>query len=182
MLSFRVAVLYTALAFGANPAAADIAAADAARAGDMRKLALVDPQPVPEIGLVGLDDAPRSLGEFRGKWVVVNFWATWCAPCRREMPSLDALQRAMAGQGVQVVTVASGRNAVPGIEKFFAEAGVTALPALRDPKAELSRAMGVLGLPVTVILNPEGQEVGRLIGDADWASADAQAVLTALMR
>lgn len=188
MLSIRAAVLYTALAFGANltlgaaPALADIAAADAARAGDMRKLALVDPQPVPAIGLLGLDDAPRSLDEFRGKWVVLNFWATWCAPCRVEMPSLGALQTAMGGPQFQVVTVASGRNAVPAIDRFFAEAGVTHLPALRDPKGELSRALGILGLPVTLILNPEGQEVGRLIGDADWNSAEARTVLQALMR
>lgn len=178
----RSAVLYTALLFGANPAAADIAAADALRDGDMKKLGFTDPQPLPEVGLVGMDDAPRALSEFRGKWVVLNFWATWCPPCRKEMPGLGALQTELGGDRFEVVTVASGRNAVPAIEEFFAEAGVAHLTALRDPKGELSRAMGVLGLPVTVILNPEGQEVGRLIGDAEWNAPEARAVLSALMQ
>jgi hypothetical protein len=82
---------------------------------------------------------------------------------------------------IAVVPVATGRNAVVQIEKFYAEAGVVNLPVLRDPKSELARAMGVLGLPVTVILNPEGQEVARLIGDAEWDSAAAQAVLRAMI-
>jgi len=81
-----------------------------------------------------------------------------------------------------LVKVATGRIAVPAIEEFFAEAGVTHLTALRDPQSALAREMAVGGLPVTVILNPEGQEVGRLIGDADWAGAEARAVLEALMR
>lgn len=186
MRNFRAAVLYTALGLaailGASPALADVAAADAARAGDMQKLNFAEPKVLPEIGLVGMDDAPRSLAEYRGKWVLVNFWATWCPPCRKEMPSLDALQGEMGGENLAVVTVATGRNAVPAITEFFAEAGVTRLPVLRDPKAQLARQMGVAGLPVTVILNPEGEEVGRLIGDADWNGAEARAVLTALMQ
>ena len=182
MLTFRAVVLYTALALGANPALADVTAADALRAGDMKKLNFAEAQPIPDIGLVGMDDAPRSLSEFKGKWVLVNFWATWCPPCRKEMPSLGALQKDLGGDNFEVVTVATGRNAVPAIEEFFAEAGVTHLTALRDPKSALAREMAVAGLPVTVILNPEGQEVGRLIGDADWAGAEARAVLEALMR
>lgn len=182
MLPVRAAVLYTALLFGANPAAADIAAADALRDGDMKKLNFVEAQPIPDIGLVGLDDAPRSLDEYRGKWLVVNFWATWCPPCRKEMPSLDALQMRLGSENFQVVTIATGRNAVPAIKEFFEEAGVTNLPVLRDLRSKLARQMGVAGLPVTVILNPEGDEVGRLIGDADWNAPEAHAVLTALMR
>jgi len=170
-------VLYTALTLGANPAAADIAAL---REGDMRKLALHDaPVAIPDVVLRDAEDAEHRLADYRGKWVVLNFWATWCAPCRREMPSLERLQTAMPD--LAVVPVATGRNAVEGIRRFFEEAGVTALPILRDPTSELARGMGVMGLPVTVILNREGQEVARLIGDAEWDSASAQAVLAALM-
>ena len=170
-------VLYTALTLGANPAAADIAAL---REGDMRKLALHDaPVAIPDVVLLDAEDGEHRLADYRGKWVVLNFWATWCAPCRREMPSLERLQTAMPD--LAVVPVATGRNAVEGIRRFFEEAGVTALPILRDPTSELARGMGVMGLPVTVILNREGQEVARLIGDAEWDSASAQAVLAALM-
>ncbi len=181
MLRKLVVVLYTSLIIGANAGHADVAAADAARAGDMRKLAFAAaPVDLPEIGLVDEADAARSLAEYKGQWVVLNFWATWCAPCRAEMPTLQGLDSAM-GDDFSVVTVATGRNSIDGIDKFFAEAGITSLPKLRDPKSELARNMGVLGLPLTVILNPEGQEVARLIGDADWNSADAKVMFAALM-
>lgn len=147
----------------------------------MKKLVLLDaPVPVPEVVLLDAADGERTLAGYKGKWVVLNFWATWCAPCRREMPSLERLQAAMPE--IAVVPVATGRNAVEGIRRFFAEAGVTTLPILRDPQSELARSMGVMGLPVTVILNPEGQEVARLIGDAEWDSDSAKAVLAALVK
>lgn len=181
MLRKLVVVLYTSLMLGANAGHADVAAADAARAGDMRRVAFgAAPLALPEIGVVDEEDAPHMLAEYQGQWVLLNFWATWCAPCRAEMPTLQALDAAM-GDDFSVVTVATGRNSVEGIDKFFAEAGITSLPKLRDPKSELARNMGVLGLPLTVILNPEGQEIARMIGDADWNSADAKAMLTALI-
>ncbi len=170
-------VLYTALVLGANPVAADVAAL---REGDMKKLMLLDAAvPVPEAVLLDAEDGTHALADYKGKWVVLNFWATWCAPCRREMPSLERLQAAMPE--LAVVPVATGRNAVEGIKRFFEEAGVTTLPILRDPQSRLAHAMHVMGLPVTVILNPEGQEVARLIGDAEWDSDSAKAVLGALM-
>ena len=177
MLRKTLLVVYTALALGANGAAADVAAL---RDGDMKKLALHEtPVDLADAGLVDAKDASRSLADYKGKWVVLNFWATWCAPCRHEMPSLDRLQTAMPG--IAVVPVATGRNAVTGIERFFAEEGIKNLPILRDPTSELARGMSVLGLPVTVIVNPEGQEVARLIGDAEWDSASAKAILSALV-
>jgi thiol-disulfide isomerase/thioredoxin len=177
MLRKTLMVVYTAFLLGANAALADVAAL---RDGDMKKLAFhATPVAVAEVGLVDAKDTPRSLAEFRGKWVVLNFWATWCAPCRHEMPSLDRLQAAMPG--IAVVPVAAGRNSVTGIEKFFAEESIMNLPILRDPSSELARSMQVVGLPVTVILNPDGQEVARLIGDAEWDSASAKAIMAALV-
>jgi thiol-disulfide isomerase/thioredoxin len=169
-------VLYTALMLGANPGLADVAAL---RDGDMKKLMLLDaPVAVPDAVLLDAEDAEHALADYRGKWVVLNFWATWCAPCRQEMPSLDRLQAAMPE--IAVVPVATGRNAVEGIKRFFDEAGVKNLPIRRDPHSELARAMHVMGLPVTVIINPEGQEVARLIGDAEWDSDSAKAILASL--
>lgn len=174
---FGLALIYTALTLGANPAAAtDLAPL---MTGEMRKLIPAEaPVALPEAVLTTGGGAEATLAEWRGKWVVLNFWATWCAPCRREMPSLDRLQAAMPG--VAVLPVATGRNDPAAIDRFYTEAGVNNLPVLRDPKSELARAMGVLGLPITVIVNPEGQEVARLIGDAEWDSPEAVALLTAL--
>ena len=171
-------VLYTALILGANPGGAEVASL---LDGDMKKLMLWDaPVDVPEAVLLDATDGEHALADYKGKWVVLNFWATWCAPCRREMPSLERLQAAMPE--IAVVPVATGRNAVEGIQRFFDEAGVTTLPILRDPTSDLAHAMGIMGLPVTVILNPEGQEVARLIGDAEWDSDSAKAVLKELAK
>lgn len=174
MRKMVLAALYTAFACGANAGAMD-----GLLTGDMKKLAIVEPVALPEAVLLDAADAEHALAEYKGKWVVLNFWATWCAPCREEMPSLDRLQTAMPE--IAVVPVATGRNAVTQITKFYEEAGVKNLPVLRDPKSGLAHAMGVMGLPVTVILDPEGREVARLIGDAEWDSPAALAVLKAFI-
>jgi thiol-disulfide isomerase/thioredoxin len=147
----------------------------------MKKLTFSEPKPVPEAVLLDAADGERSLTDYQGKVVVLNFWATWCAPCLKEMPSLDALQVALGTEDFAVVPVATGRNPVEAIERFYDKAGITNLPVLRDPKQEFSRAMGVLGLPMTIILDRQGQEVARLIGDAEWNGPEAQAILAALI-
>ena len=176
-----LAVLYTGLALGANPAAAEDLSA--LLTGDMAKLTLVesgaDPVALPEAPLLSMTDEEASLAAYRGQWVVLNFWATWCGPCRAEMPALDRLQAAMPE--LAVVPVATGRNPPEAIARFWEEAEIAHLVTLRDPKSGLARQIGVAGLPVTLILNHEGQEVGRLIGDAAWDAPEAQALLKALM-
>ncbi|WP_319826220.1 TlpA disulfide reductase family protein [Thalassovita sp.] len=178
---FRI-VLYTALALGANATWAADPALEALRAGDMKKLVLHEaPRDVPEVAFIAEDGSTMTLAAYRGKTVLVNFWATWCAPCRKEMPSLAALQAEFGSDSFAVVTIATGRNPPPAMQKFFDQAGVTNLPLHRDPKQALARQMAVLGLPVTVVLTPEGQEIGRLIGDADWHSDEARTLVRALL-
>lgn len=182
MSIIRSALLYTALVLGANAAVADVTALQALREGSMQKLGIhSEPKPAGQAVFTDADGGEHTLAEYRGQVVVVNFWATWCAPCRKEMPALDALQKELGGEDFQVVTIATGRNKLPAIRKFFDEAGVTALPILLDPRQTLAREMGVLGLPATVVLNREGEEVARMIGDAEWDSDSAKAIIRALM-
>ncbi|WP_456388751.1 TlpA disulfide reductase family protein [Profundibacter sp.] len=178
----RSMVLYAALAVGANSASADTASLEALREGLMKKLMFhSEAKPVSDKVFTDPDGGEHRLADYKGKYVLVNFWATWCAPCRKEMPSLDNLQETLGGERFEVVTVATGRNTLPGIAKFFAKADVTHLPILLDPKQALARDMGVLGLPITVLLDPEGNEIARLSGDAQWDSDSAVAIISALI-
>ena len=174
----KLALLYTGLMLAANAAFAGVVD-PALLTGDMGKLVISQARALPQAELVDMTDGAASLEAYKGKWVVLNFWATWCAPCRTEMPSLDRLQTALPG--VAVVTVAVGPNPVPAIRRFMDEAGVTKVAMLRDPQAGLARQMGVFGLPVTVLINPEGLEVARLLGGAEWDQPGARAVLAAVM-
>ena len=174
------AVLYTGLATSAN--AADWSAVEDLRAGDMSKLVFfADPAPAPVAEFITFDDEPIALDAYRGQIVLLNFWATWCAPCRKEMPMLAELQSEFGGEDFAVVTVATGRNAPPAMTRFFDSIGVDNLPLYRDPQQALAREMGVLGLPTTMILGRDGREIARLQGDANWASDSAKAIVKALI-
>lgn len=175
-------VLYMALAFGANTAIADSTSISDLREGDMRKLVVHSaPKSVSATPFNSEEGAPMTLADFSGKVTAVNFWAVWCAPCRHEMPMLSNLQAELGGEDFEVVTIAMGRNSPQAMKQFFAEIGVDNLPLHADPRMGLSREMGVFGLPVTVLLDRNGQEVARLQGDADWNSDSAKTILQALI-
>ncbi len=190
------ALVYTAIGLGAIAAAAfvflqgpasqpgqlDRAAIDSLKAGDMKKLVIHDsPRAVSQAPFTDEDGNQGRLSDYAGKHVVLNFWATWCAPCRKEMPTLSALQKSMGSSDLAVVTLATGRNPPPAMKAFFTEIGVENLPLHRDPEQQIAREMEVLGLPITVILDPEGREVARLKGEADWNSQSARAILSNMM-
>lgn len=190
MARFRLAVLYTALALGASLAAGlagglagPAAALDLTplKQGDMRKLVATDAGTPLSAKLYDPAETPHPLEDWRGKVVLLNFWATWCAPCRAEMSSLDRLEAEMGGDDFAVLTIATGRNPIPAIDRFFEEEGLQHVPKLRDPKQDFARSVGVLGLPVSVLLDREGREVARLTGDAAWDGEEAKAVIAALI-
>jgi thiol-disulfide isomerase/thioredoxin len=176
------ALLYTALTAVANTAVADMSAVADLREGDMRKLMFHSaPIASSDVTFVSETGEEMTLSDYEGQYVVMNFWATWCAPCRKEMPQLSDLQTQLGGDDMQVVTIATGRNPRPAMERFFAEIEVDNLPLHTDARQGLARSLGVLGLPVTIILAPDGQEIARMQGDADWSSDSAFAVMRALL-
>jgi thiol-disulfide isomerase/thioredoxin len=176
------ALLYTALIAVANPGVADMTEIENLRTGDMRKL-IFHSQPIAgsDVAFTHENGSEMTLSDYKGQFLVLNFWATWCAPCRKEMPHLSALQSQMGGEAMQVVTVATGRNARPAMERFLAEINVDNLPLHTDPRQALARSMGVLGLPATIILAPDGREIARMQGEADWSSDSALAIMQALI-
>jgi thiol-disulfide isomerase/thioredoxin len=187
------ALLYGAICPTANAVAADltggvariIAFSDADRAelkqmrsGDMSKL-IVHDLPLPRIE-AAFDDSngnPVRFADYAGKVVLLNFWATWCPPCRAEMPSIDRLAGDMAGDDFAVIALSSDRGGADRPTRFFQEIGIKNLDVMLDSSRKVAREAGILGLPVTLILDRQGREIARLIGDAEWDSPEAKALL-----
>ena len=177
----KSSLLYLSLGMLANSAGANTVDLEAMREGDMRKLTFhSEPLEGSDVPFLNEDGSEMTLADYNGKHIVLNFWATWCAPCRKEMPGLSQLQTELGGDDFAVVTIATGRNPRPAMQAFFDEIGVENLPLHSDESQNLARSLGVLGLPVTIILDPEGNEVARLQGDAEWSSQSALAIINTL--
>lgn len=177
------ALLYAGLALSAIPLTAEpLSEAERTvliemRTGTMKKLAFVDPVDVSQITFQDAAGNPVKVSDSNGKVRVLNFWATWCAPCREEKPALDALNKQLNGPDFEVIAVATGRNKMAAIERFNEEHNVTSLEIFLDPSMSAAREMGVLGLPVTVILDRDGYEIARVQGGADWAEGNAAEII-----
>jgi len=113
--------------------------------------------------------------------LIINFWATWCAPCKKEMPSLNSLAQNMKYEDIQIITIASGRNSKEAIDGFFDENNLVNLKKYRDPRGRIAVKYGVTALPTTVVINPTGLEIGRIIGDIDWDTADVRSFFKKLL-
>lgn len=177
------AMLYGAFALFATPAAADltadqVAALKEARVGDMTKMVIHDePRPRLERAFENRNGASKEVADWEGKVVVLNFWATWCPPCRKEMPSLDRLQGAMGSDGFEVLALSMDRASVSKIDDFFMSIDVDHLEVYREPSLRIGTEAGVLGMPITLVLDREGREIARLQGEAEWDGPNAQALL-----
>ena len=144
-------------------------------------LTAVDPPVVPPaIRLVDADGRAHGLGEFAGKAVVLNLWATWCQPCIAELPSLAALARRGAAEGIVVLPVSSDSGGAAAVQRYYAAHGIDGLGVWLDPKGDAGRALGARGIPTTLIIDRRGRERARLEGSADWASDAALAAIRRL--
>jgi thiol-disulfide isomerase/thioredoxin len=134
------------------------------------------PLRLPDLVFEDADGKPRKLSEWRGKTVLVNLWATWCVPCRKEMPALDKLQAALGGDKFQVVTINIDTRDPERPLAFLKDAGVTHLAYYSDQSAkvfqELKLVGKAIGMPTTLIVDPSGCEIGEMAGPAEWASED----------
>lgn len=179
MRILRLAVLYVGLTLMGNPAGADVGRLIALADGELSRIQFhASPRAIDAPGFLGADGGPASLADYRGKYVLLNFWALWCFPCVKEMPALNRLDGAIGGN-FEVVTLATGRNARTAVDVFFQDKQLNNLPKLFDPKMAVARAIGVPGLPVTLFVDPEGREVARATGDFHWDSPEAQKLIRA---
>jgi thiol-disulfide isomerase/thioredoxin len=137
--------------------------------GPVKSLVLHDePKPVAAIEFADAQGRSRNLADFKGKVVVLNLWATWCVPCRTEMPALDRLQGALGSAELEVVPLSIDRGGLETVRKFYSEINVRNLAIYTDTSGQALRAVGAVGLPTTLIINRAGQEVGRAPGPAEW--------------
>ena len=136
-------------------------------------------KPAPTVGFQGPDDAAVSLASFRGKPLLVNLWATWCAPCVAEMPTLDALA-AKSGERMTVIAVAQDLQGAEVVDPWFQKAGLKALQPYIDPQNGLLDAANS-ALPTSIYYDAEGREIWRVVGAIDWQGKEAQALLAEAM-
>ncbi|MEE9587499.1 MAG: TlpA disulfide reductase family protein [Hyphomicrobiaceae bacterium] len=123
----------------------------------------------------------RRLSEWRGKHVLLNVWATWCAPCLKEMPSLDNLKQALGGEQFDVVAISIDRGGPEKPRKFFEKTGLKNLELFQDASVKISSVLKVFGMPTTLLINANGQEIGRMVGPAEWDSEEAKQLINAVI-
>lgn len=136
--------------------------------------------PMPPITFNDAEGAAKTLEDFKGQALVINFWATWCPPCVAEMPSLDRVQALLREEGFLVLPLSSDRGGAAQVRNFYERIGVLNLPILLDPRGAAARLLGARALPTTIIVNRRGEEAARLEGDAAWDRPDMLAALRRL--
>ncbi len=128
------------------------------------------------------EGAEMTLEDFRGRVILVNFWATWCAPCLKELPSLDALQEALGGEDFEVIAIAADPRGPQVAARFLEKLDVSHLKLYADPRLRLASSIGGGSvLPISILYDREGREVGRLIGEADWESLEARRLVESVI-
>ena len=144
------------------------------------------PLKLPDLAFEDADGKPRKLSEWHGKTVLVNLWATWCVPCRREMPALDTLQTKLQGPNFEVVAINIDTRDPDKPKKFLEDAKLTKLGYFNDQKAKVFqdlKAVGrALGMPTSVLVDGQGCEIATIAGPAEWASDDAVKLIQAAIK
>ena len=142
--------------------------------GTMAKFIISEkPQPVTQITFYDEQGRKVDLSFMEGKVVLINFWATWCGPCRREMKDLGELQAELGGPDFAVVALSSDRKGIPVVRKFYNDYNIRHLLAYNDKSGKSQREFQIYGLPTTLLLDRQGRELGRLVGPAEWSSPEA---------
>lgn len=170
LLTFTGLVAGTSTAFSEN--------LSALLTGEMQNFAPYDsPRPFKDFTFLNAKGEEERLSDYQGKVILVNFWATWCGPCKKEMPSLDRLQGELGGEDFVVLAIGQDLQGMEKVKSFFENRKIRNLAALNDKTVKSGRSAGVFGLPASILLNAEGDEIGRLVGPAEWDTPEAKALI-----
>ncbi len=140
------------------------------------------PEPLSEFVFLDDQGKERTLKDWRGRVVLLNLWATWCIPCRKEMPGLERLEKELGSDKFQVVALSVDRVGIEGAKKFLDGIKISSLGVFADPTIRVTSTLKAVGLPATLLIDREGREIGRLTGPAEWDSAEAKALVKAALR
>ena len=155
--------------------------------GEVAAFAVADPsRRLPDLAFRDAAGAERHLADWRGRTVLLNLWATWCVPCRKEMPALEALQGKLGGPGFEVVAVNIDTRDGDKPRAWLKEVGIDRLAYYADPTAKVFQDLKIMGraagMPTTLLVDPAGCEIGTVAGPAEWASEDAMKLVTAALK
>lgn len=139
------------------------------------------PRVLPDVTFADPQGAPTSLAAFRGRVVLLNVWATWCPPCREEMPALDRLQATLGGPDFEVVALSIDEGGMPAVRAFMVGAGIRHLRVYVDASGDARSLFGVGGVPLTLLVDRDGRELGRKLGPAAWDHPDAVQLIRGLL-
>ncbi len=157
-------------------------AADSSKSGLLAFVRKPQPTAMPEFRFTDADGKEMTLADFKGKTVLLNLWATWCGPCREEMPGLDRLQAELGGDNFEVVALSLDRGGIEASQRFLDQIKVKSLATYVDATGKASKPLRVIGMPTTLLIDADGFEVGRLIGPAEWDSTAAKKLIEATLR
>jgi thiol-disulfide isomerase/thioredoxin len=155
--------------------------------GEIAAFSVIDePKPMPPMSFIDGEGKAASLDAFKGKVVLFNLWATWCAPCRHEMPAFDALQKAYGGDDFEIVPVSIDRGGMEKPKAFYSEIGLQHLPFYQDETMgvfnQLKKQSLAFGLPTTILIDKEGCILGSLNGPAEWAGPQAKTLIETIIK
>ncbi len=141
-----------------------------------------NPQPIDSLEVSDINDNKTDILNEDFNLLLINFWATWCSPCTKEMPSLNELQSKFEKDQLKIVTIATGRNNPNKIVNFFEEYNLSNLENYRDPKGKLALDLGVIGLPFSIIISRDKKDIARLIGPIDWSKKEVEDLFLELIK
>ena len=141
-----------------------------------------NPQPIDNLEVSDINDNETDILNEDFNLLLINFWATWCSPCTKEMPSLNELQSKFEKNQLKIVTIATGRNNPNKIVNFFEEYNLSNLENYRDPKGKLALDLGVIGLPFSIIISRDKKDIARLIGPIDWSKKEVEDLFLELIK
>lgn len=180
VIALMLAALAGALAYRFAGTASRAPADDASETislGGQRFVRWSAPKPLPAFRFSDQDGHPLTVEAFRGRVVLLNVWATWCEPCRKEMPTLDRLQANAGSASFEVIALSIDNDGVPAVRQFYRETGVRHLRIYNDATLDVTTRLGIAGVPTTLLIDRDGHEIGRALGPAEWDAPDVLAAI-----